>query len=863
VSPQGVVEAIILLQPQWTTQVAATAWNTLRQKIHQEVCSLAAQCNAIQPAQAAYGLAIVPPTLAAEVEEVCRMLLVFDLVNTLATDQNVAPAQRELQTAQDVQTALTFRNVVLNPPTIFANPAVPLPVLARQPGVTDLSVVNDEWNRYIPGELANVVNVLPGEALDSRTFHLEKTVNTTASSTQQTTSSTVTNSQTTSSVLSQTATNTASTNIGAHAQVEASGSFGPMQIKTNVGAQVQTSKSSSTTLARTIAMQTVASSVKTVSETITQAQSNRTTIKDTDTQRHKLANTAANPTIVGLYRWLSVVHRCQVVTYPNRLILEFEIPEPGAWLRWALYAQPDTPWSNANPGPFSTDGNPLQQPDANGTIGNLIAPTAITPALASNLAGRWRIQGLSQPPPKTVTVGQSYSLPTTNPGAVNDNSISVPDGYVATTWNATMSIEGGDDAHFTDIWVSVGSLGVDSTFANPGNVRAQTQQFNITSQQVGGINTGTIPVNIYGFYTLGGACNVTVNCEQITDAGGNGVLYLQWQQNVFDEAVSAYNTLLSNYNQERVARAQQQSGPIVVGPPDLNLARSVMELKKLVIQNLLGQPLAPNELWNPPAGPPNNYGPSLNPPATAPASPVVQFFEQVFEWENIVYICYPYFWGGQSTWLQNATWASTSPSDPLFDQFLNAGSARVVVPARPGFEKLVNWYLSTGMIWGGQSPPGPNEPNYLSIADEIESIQVGATDGTPVDPWWEITLPTTYLWAGADPTTLPVNPNPTIGPPPAAGGAASVQGAGSTQGTSAVQGAASTQGANTMQGAAGSTQGAATVQGAGSTQGASTLQGAGSTQGASTLQGAAGSTQGAATASPQGQATGRSTRKAR
>jgi hypothetical protein len=218
-----------------------------------------------------------------------------------------------------------------------------------------------------------------------------------------------------------------------------------------------------------------------------------------------------------------------------------------------------------------------------------------------------------------------------------------------------------------------------------------------------------------------------------------------------------------------VQRTQQQTGPIVVGPPDLNHTRSVMELKKLVIQDLLGQPLAPGELWTIPNPLPNMYyGPSLNPANTVRSGPIVQFFEQVFEWENIVYICYPYFWGGQQNWLQDATYVSTNPSDPVFDQFLTAGSARVVVPARPGFENLVNYFLYTSQIWGGQNPPGPNDAGYLSVADEIQSIQVGATNGTPVAPPWEITLPTTFLWAGTDPTSLPTNANPTIGAPPPA-----------------------------------------------------------------------------------------------
>jgi hypothetical protein len=732
-------------------QAAAAGWTQLRTDLHSLLLFLYSQ---IRTVQGAFGLPIVPVATAAEIEETSRILLIYDLIATLVANPNA------LQSAQDVQTALTFRNVIL-PTRVFGNPAPP--VLARQPGVTDLSIVNDEWNRYIPGELENVVNVLPGETFDEKTFHLDETDTTTSSSEQQTTTQTTTNSQTTSQTLSQTATSTATTSIGANAQVEVSGGFGPMQIKTNIGAQIQTSKSSSQTLARTTAMQTVASAVKTVSETITQSQTTRTKTKDTDFQEHKQQNQTAAP-IVGLYRWLSVVHRCEVVNYPNRLVLEFEIPEPGAWLLWALANQPDdTPWSNPDPGPFTTDGNALA---ANGS--NAILPSSLTTANVGTLAYRWRVQGISQPPPASVTLSQSYMVGTTNPGQVSDNSMGVPDGYQADTWTATYEIEGGDDSHQTDFWIAVGRNGQDTNLGNPGNVRAQTLAGNIPAQQVGSVNTGTVPVSMFGFYTGGGTFNVTITCsQQDKDQNGNGTPTQQWQQSTFDQIVGAYNTLLSGYNQERVARAQQQTGPIVVGPPDLNLARSVMELKKAVISDLLGNALAPNELWTYPNPLPTPYyGPGYNPQATVASSPVIQFFEQAFEWENIVYICYPYFWGGQQNWLQNATYASQNPSDPVFDQFLNAGSARVVVPARPGFEKLVNYYLYTQQVWGGQNPPGPNDPGYLSIADEIEAIQVGATDGTPVPPSWEITLPTTFLWAGTDPSTLPVNPAPTIPAPP-------------------------------------------------------------------------------------------------
>jgi len=435
-----------------------------------------------------------------------------------------------------------------------------------------------------------------------------------------------------------------------------------------------------------------------------------------------------------------------------------------------------------------------------------LQPTDLTPTIAAGLAARWRVQGLTSPPPQMVTIGNSYSItPQSNaPQLFNDNSMTVPDGYVAQTWFLDVTSIGGDDAaHATNLRVAVGGYG--ATFIVKGTSTAllfsgnqsgtTVVQKNISGATgfdapplgdqppapsgclpVGDINTGTIPISINADFLANG-CGVTLNvniqCGQIPavlDPNRNTQLYVTWQISTFNTIAAAYQNLLSAHNQEQDERLQDQSSPLVVGPPALNLSRSVAELKRLAIQNLLGQPFMGYDLLT--IGPTNssapipNLGsgePGLDPSTTVASSPVVQFFEQAFEWENIVYICYPYFWGGHSRWVLNATSAS---ADPIFDQFLNAGSARLVVPARPGFEQMVNFFLYTSCIWSGQSPPSPNDPGYLSVADEIQAIQVGATDGTAIYPPWEVVLPTTLLWAETDPTTLPTNPNATIGPPP-------------------------------------------------------------------------------------------------
>jgi hypothetical protein len=56
-----------------------------------------------------------------------------------------------------------------------------------------------------------------------------------------------------------------------------------------------------------------------------------------------------------------------------------------------------------------------------------------------------------------------------------------------------------------------------------------------------------------------------------------------------------------------------------------------------------------------------------------------------------VYITYPYFWGRPDTWITKLT--TINDPDPVFDEFLKAGFARVVVPARPGFEGAIDQYV--------------------------------------------------------------------------------------------------------------------------------------------------------------------------
>ena len=88
----------------------------------------------------------------------------------------------------------------------------------------------------------------------------------------------------------------------------------------------------------------------------------------------------------------------------------------------------------------------------------------------------------------------------------------------------------------------------------------------------------------------------------------------------------------------------------------------------------------------------------------------IKFIHQAIEWENMLYFLYPYFWGRKSNWelrqyLQHP--------DPLHKIFLKAGSARVVLTIRPGFEREFAQLIATGAWNPGKAP-------YVTIAEEMQ-----------------------------------------------------------------------------------------------------------------------------------------------
>jgi hypothetical protein len=87
----------------------------------------------------------------------------------------------------------------------------------------------------------------------------------------------------------------------------------------------------------------------------------------------------------------------------------------------------------------------------------------------------------------------------------------------------------------------------------------------------------------------------------------------------------------------------------------------------------------------------------------------IKFLQQAIEWENMLYLLYPYFWSHKERWELKKY---LHHPDLMHQAFLKSGSARVVLTIRPGFESAFVNFCETGK---------PEHAPYLDIAEEMEA----------------------------------------------------------------------------------------------------------------------------------------------
>jgi hypothetical protein len=574
---------------------------------------------------------------------------------------------------------------------------------ARILGIADLMVLEQELLRYQLGEIAYIENVLKSEARSRRFKTTDTTEQTqvteteiTAEKEQDLSSSERFELQTESqTVINQNASKDAGLTIHA--------SYGPSvdataNYNTSSSTSTQQSSMASTNYAREITN-------KAVERVQTRMLTRRTvtTIKVIEeTNEHSFDNKDGPADVIGVYRYVDKIYRAQIVNYGKRLMLEFIVPEPAAFLRYALTNKPIDNVLQVNPEPPGyclADGKsfvPLQATDMDDYL---------------YWASKYGAQDVTPPPAKLAIATASKQAPdqmaTIPSGGERKISsqvfdVTIPDGYLC-------------QSAFVNIYgeTQEGDHRIVYQLQKQQGLYKEPADDNIM-YSLEPASTLAVTINSLGFhnYEILVTCFCTLSQEKLHD----------WQLKTFASIMNAYNDLKSAYDQA-IQEAKLRASDTTVYPPNPlnNAVTEQTELKKGCISLLTGQRF---DLFDAVGRNVAPYGyPEIDFAEAKAEGDYISFFEQSFEWNNMVYIFYPYFWGEKDNWV---TIAQLTDNDPVFGQFLRAGSARVQVPVRVGFEEAILTYLSICESWAGEgtlvnSQDGHANPLHLSIIDELKS----------------------------------------------------------------------------------------------------------------------------------------------
>lgn len=570
-------------------------------------------------------------------------------------------------------------------------------------GIADLIIVKQQLKGYQGRDVAHVENVLKGELKSREHRKFNQTISDDFIETETLKTEEKELETTDRFEISREASKTIKEEASLKAGLSLSGSYGPtVSFSVSAEGSLNTSKEEATKTASSFSKSVTQKSVEKITTRILQSNRIIVTTEVEEKNIHKLDNTAGNGNISGVYQWIEKIYEAQMFNYGLRMMFDFMIPEPGAYLVAAMEKAHSNKLIIQKPIEFT------------------LLPNQLTEANYNFWINAYGVSGITPPPEEYITKSLNYSAGGGDAKAdyYHSGIIQIEEGYVAiysslgvvrNQWNGNHAIDViiGNRAHrFTDgDWIWQTSL----------NNETDSVPFALTTNDVSDI-----------------AVALEVKCQRTSRA------YKKWQLDVHGKITDAYKTNLADY-EEKVAAAEVRAGIEIEGKnPVLNLEIMKDELKKNCITILTDQHFNLfNSIQN------NMYGlPQVNLYENEAEGPYVRFFEQAFEWEHITWFTYPYFWGRKSKWEEKIAY---DDPDPLFNQFIKAGYCRTVVPVRPGFEAAVDHFMTFGEIWnGGPLPPISNDL-YLPIAEEIAQRLDRSEDEIPQGEPWEVRVPTNLI----------------------------------------------------------------------------------------------------------------------
>lgn len=595
----------------------------------------------------------------------------------------------------------TVRAHILLPSAVF-----PLPPEAKSKTKTgdtiepyaigDLQMARRRFLRYQPGEIARVVNVLPGERRTMRTRELNRIKQSTRDSRNEKSSSENQTGDTQSSLREEvrrvlaantytTAYNNFQTTYGPPTVADLTGSWS-VDSKPNAP-----SKEDVTRFAREI----LDNAVRGLTLKMDSLRAYASLDETEETSDSTIDNSDGSAPLTGVYRWLNKIYQVYVVNTGTRLVIEFIVERPAAFYQ----ARQDAVRSGSRPPPKHS-----KMPTGATPVG---APTDITPANYLALASHFGARDVPPPPPATWSVSAIMQNG-------SETSINLPQGYAAAKAYVAFAAS-----------QSGGVEGVIGRNAFTLSGSSGTKQLDLNGE-IESIAAAVLSMDHGSPPAVGEvALSLEIECRLTPQR------LEQWQLQVY-----------------RALRGDPESPPIFEpGQPPPNQdeksgdrysAIERREIKRAAMRALFQRhrKLA---------------GAALSPPGGKPATDIINeprfadFFQRALEWREMSYQLYesgPY--SGLSDPYEDSYENQFAALD-RFMMFLDASAARILVPVHPSSNLAVLYYLSGGGFWTMNNDLAPVNPADEDAANEL--IKAFSPDRLtdlpgPTGETWEIVMPT-------------------------------------------------------------------------------------------------------------------------
>ncbi|WP_299211814.1 hypothetical protein [uncultured Dokdonia sp.] len=598
-------------------------------------------------------------------------------------------------------------------------------------GIADFRRVEQEILCYVPGEVSHIENILAREYKERSTRSLTslqtETETTSEREVENLTDTTTTERSELQTEVSAVINEDESQNYGATANF----SYSPKAtgVSFNLGAYADFSSSTSTSNSNSQAQSYAQEVTERALERVVQKVSTRRTsimLREFEENNvHGFDNTLGDQHITGVYRWVDKIYKNQLVNYGKRLIYEFTVPEPSRFFKEAIKKRLED---------GDTNTNDMVEPIPPVTLEsqNINSPVDLDAENYQDAAALYNAEVNAYLAP-LLRIGKSFSHKFFGEEAqghdsfnrnAKDYEMELPEGYRCSAVDIRGNIirEGNGGTASAAIYIGDNKFSFGTT--------SSWKDIEYDNAPLNNLITGVLPISIATEDVEPINFNIVAHCYL------NSEPKQQWQNETYNAIKTAYQERLAEYKDAKAifdAPVTETTEDVRFNPL-FNRSLEQKELKRLCIE-LMAEQCDLNFAQDHYQGmnPETCVSPVNASQALQTHAETVRFFEQVFDWDLMAYTLYPYFYAAKKDWVK--LFQQRNGSDPLFQAFLQAGMARVVLPIRPGFEAAANWYLETGELWTGQGMTTDNE-TYLSIMEDLQSVP-GEVEST-----WETRVPT-------------------------------------------------------------------------------------------------------------------------